>query len=104
MGVKSVGGSSIDQVTSPHRAGNAKDFSKVLAEKTTSTNQKTTSLSETDVKRDMTALLRGGGDSRELVATALRNHPLVRGLPDKTREDLIAQVSSTLNPLLKDEA
>ena len=101
MGVKRVGGSPIDQVTSTHRAGHAKDFSEVLAKKTAPNNQNPTSLSEADVRRDMAALLHRGGDTQSLVVTALRNHPLVRGLPDKTREDLIAQVSSTLHPLLK---
>ena len=109
MGVRRVGppvGPSDPQ--SVPRTGKT-GFNEVLAQKRPLNNQKPDSLSgpltnETRVKKEMAALIRGGGDSRQLVETALRNHPLVRDLPAKAREELIAQVSTTMNPMLKGRA
>lgn len=103
MGVRRVGppaGGSVDPSANKNKpTGRTGNFSEVLATKEQSGN--ITDLSEPKVKATMAKLLQDRGNSRELVATALRNHPLVRGLPAKTQEDLIKQVSLTMNPFLK---
>lgn len=105
MGVRRVGpppggseNSSTGNINRPRSTGN---FSQILAQKEPSTTRKTKDLSEPEVKAEMSALLRDGGDSRKLVLTALRNHPLVRELPSKTQEKLFVQVSSTIKPFLR---